>query len=160
MAHAVTVAAGAFFLVSGLSKIRRYSAFRRALRGYGLWTKNLSAAAWAWIALEAGVGAWLLLSPIYRFVPFAGVLGLATGAMGRRVRQGVNHDCGCSAKPHLLSWRLIVKNLTLVAVGMTVSQWIDGPSATGLAAVTFGLGAVVGAGTVGHPAGQLATQGA
>lgn len=150
MLNVIVVGLGVFFLVSGLRKIRRYPDFKSALRQYDLWPSSLTLASCGWITAEALTGAWLITGPVHRLLPLAAAMGIASGAIARRVQQGASHDCGCSSNPHRVSARLVLKNLVLASVALGLAYLVEGSAATAWAFGGLVTGCGVGAATVGH----------
>lgn len=119
-AFALREIVGALLLVAAHSKFFDQTGFYRTLRGYDLLSDPLN----RWVALlvpvfEFTLGVGLMLGAFTHIVVLAtaGLLGAFTAWLILALTHGRKLDCGCFSRsaPTQLSWRLVSRNLLLIA---------------------------------------------
>ncbi|HJL75952.1 MAG TPA: MauE/DoxX family redox-associated membrane protein [Acidimicrobiales bacterium] len=117
MARAAAVLLALVFGAAGIAKLRSPTDIRRALGGLGLPRPDLFAVALP--VVELATALLLLLDPLTGGASAVALLAAFTTLLVGRLRTGHTGGCGCfgawSTKP--LSWRDVVRNLALIAVG-------------------------------------------
>jgi uncharacterized membrane protein YphA (DoxX/SURF4 family) len=117
-------ALGAVLLFAAVLKLRNgQGRFLRAILGYELvpgWATDILARWLPWVELTTGamlvVG---LLSPLAAVMAF-GLLLTFTLAIVHALLAGMNNDCGCTGAPTPVQWRLVARNLGLMALAILV----------------------------------------
>lgn len=112
---------GVIFLAAGSVKARRLSKFERDLAGYGLLPRGsvrplsrLLPAAEVIIGLSILAG---VVEPVLLSAASVLLFAFATGMAINLVR-GRSIECGCSGRSSRVSWKLVVRNLTLAALAV------------------------------------------
>jgi uncharacterized membrane protein YphA (DoxX/SURF4 family) len=112
---------GITFLAAGSGKARRLSKFERDLAGYDvLPLASVRPLSRALPATEVIVGLAILagvVEPVPLSVASVLLFAFATG-MAHNLVRGRNIECGCSGKSSRISWKLVVRNLTLATLAV------------------------------------------
>ncbi len=142
--------AGALALLRAAGvKAARLEEFRRVFSAYDPMVHPRFAAP-LWIVAEVVAAGALLVAWEWRYLPAAVVVGIATGAVSRRLLQGASHDCGCGGAAHSISSRILVRNGALV-VAAAVLTFVDAGAANARTLLlAASIGALAGFASVGH----------
>jgi len=122
---------GSVFLVAAADKFGPNGVhLQRTVLGYDLLSPRL--ARWLAAALppvETVCGLLLLSGFCSEFAVAAAIalLGLFTLALTVSVMRGHAHPCGCAQSLEPIRWRMVLRNLCLIAVAVTL--WLVGPGA-------------------------------
>lgn len=149
MANVFPVLAGVLMLGVAVTKIGRFHDFRKTVSAYEPWIDERVTAV-SWIAIEATAAILLFVPQDWRFSPAAAVVGIASGAVARRVTQGASHDCGCGGRTHAVSWRILARNAILLAGGAYLSFSTIGTDAARSVLLVAAVGVSLGFVSVGH----------
>lgn len=130
---ASTFAPGAILVLAGFSKLAHLRWFIEAVSKYRLVPRTLTMpVALALTGCEITIGVMLLLGAFKPWPALAAALLFAVLAIvvGRAVVFGdTNRSCGCGiAGDAKLSWRLVVRNLTLIALALLSLEPVRGAS--------------------------------
>lgn len=118
------------FVASGLAKLARFSDFVEAVGGYAV----LPSAAVGVVAgtvpfVELALGLWLISGLAIRSAAAtaAALLCAFTSAAGLALVRGHHGDCGCFglARQSALSWRILARNLVLIAAALALAVGVS-----------------------------------
>ena len=127
-----------------MHKLRERQRFSAALAAYRLVPEGLLAAAvWLVVFAESLVVFLMLSNPSLGMLLAVALFGGYGVAIAINMARGRSHiDCGCGDEPTPLSWRILLRNVTLVSLAVYGSYAGNPEVSLGVLAVGISLGLV------------------